>query len=172
MPGQVTLFILAGTAMLGSVLMISRSKALHSTCFFALTLLATTGIFLQLHAPLLLAAQFVAIACVLLGIILFAVDIARLDLALAAEYSWIPNAAAVIVALSLLVQIGLTILQRRQLPGESLTELLPRASLPWPLSLGELTKFFFDNDLLPLGLLVCVLLVGITGIGVLFQKRT
>ena len=60
MLSEVTFFILAGVAILSAALMVSRRKTLYSSALFALTLLATSGIFLQLHAPLLLAAQFVA----------------------------------------------------------------------------------------------------------------
>ena len=172
MLSEVTFFILAGVAILSAALMVSRRKALYSSALFVLTLLATSGIFLQLHAPLLLAAQFVAITCVFIGIILFAVEVTRLNVALAVEHNWMPKAAAIIVAFSLSVQIALTMLQRRLLTGEGLTVLMPRVPLKLPLSVSELTKFFFRYDLLPLGLILIVLLIAIAGIGTLFQKRT
>jgi NADH:ubiquinone oxidoreductase subunit 6 (subunit J) len=171
MPGQLAFFVLAGTAILSSVLMISRTKAISSAVWFAIMSLATAGIFLQLRSPLLCAAQSIAIAGVILGTILFAVELGKLDVAIAPEYCWMPKAAAVIVAFSLVAQIGLAILQRHLLPGEKLTALLPRHSLPYPLSLRELINFFVGNNLLPLGLIVCLGLIGITGVGALYRKQ-
>lgn len=171
MHSELTFFVLAGVAILSAALMISRTKTIYSSFFFVLTLLATSGIFFQLHSPLLLAAQFVAIAGVLIGIILFAVEVSKLDVALAAEHSWRPKAAAIAVAFILAAEVALALLQRRLPPGEKLTALLPRATLPWPLSAGELIKFFFTYDLLPLGLMLLALLIAGVGIGAVFQKR-
>lgn len=171
MQSEMIFFILAGISIVSAALMVSRREALYSSFFFALTLLATSGIFLQLHAPLLLAAQFAAILGVLTGIILFAVEVSRLDVALAAEYNWRPRAAAMAVAVVWVVEISLIMLQRRLLPGESLTVLLPKALLPWPLPVSDLMKFFFHHDLLPLGLMLFMLLIAGVGIGAVFQKR-
>lgn len=168
-----TFYILAGFAVVSAMLMVSHPKALHSFIFFALTILATSGIFLQLHAGLLFAAQLVAIACAAIGLVLFAVEVTKLDVtaASAEEYPRGHKAAAVIAGPCLAAQVALTILQRRLLPGESLTVLLPTAPEKPPLLASELLKFFLSYNLLPLVLVVFVLLIAIVGTGMLSRKK-
>lgn len=171
MHGQITFFLLAGIAILSAVMMVSRAKTLHSGFYLALTLLATAGIFLQLRAPLLFTAQLLAVACVLIGLIVFAVEAGKLDVALSAEYSWRPKAAGITAACALAIEIVLALMQRRILPGEKLTELLPRPPLPWPLSVSEVTLFFYSHELLPLALLLFMLLIAAVGISAVSQRR-
>jgi NADH:ubiquinone oxidoreductase subunit 6 (subunit J) len=172
MQSEMTFAILAAIAILSSGMMISRRRALYGFLYFTLTLLAVAGIFLQLHAPLLFIAQFVVIACVLVGIIVFAVEMSKLDISIALEKNHLPPAARVIAAVAIVVQILVVVLQRRLLPGERLTALLPIAPLNTPPSVGELISFFFKYDVLPVVLILFVL--GITAVEItsLFQKRT
>jgi NADH:ubiquinone oxidoreductase subunit 6 (subunit J) len=171
MHGQVTFFVLAGIAILSAAMMVSRTKTVYSAFYFALALLATAGIFLQLRAPILFAAQLLAVACLLIGIVVFAVEAGKLDVALTAEYSWLSKVAGIAAALSLALEAMLALLQRRIFPGEKLTELLPRAPLPWPLSPSDVTLFFYSHDLLPLTLFLFMLLIGVVGIAAVSQRR-
>lgn len=171
MHGQVTFFVLAGIAIFSAVMMLSRNKAVYSAFYFILTLLATAGIYLQLRAPILFTAQLLAVACVLIGIIVFAVEAGKLDVALSAEYSWRAKAAGISAALALALEATFVLLQRRIFPGEKLTEFLPRPPLPWPLSVSDVTVFFYGHDLLPLALLLFLLLIAALGIGTVNQRR-
>jgi NADH:ubiquinone oxidoreductase subunit 6 (subunit J) len=171
MHGQITFFVLAGIAILSAVMMVSRNKTVYSAFYFALTLLATAGILLQLRAPILFTAQLLAVACLLIGVIVFAVETGKLDVAASAEYSWRARAAGIAAAFALALEIMLALLQRRLLPGEKLTELLPRHPLPWPLSISDVTLFFYSHDLLPLALLLLMLLVAAVGISAVSQRR-
>jgi NADH:ubiquinone oxidoreductase subunit 6 (subunit J) len=171
MSAQMTFFILTGIAILSSVLMISRIKTVYAAFYFVLTLLAVSGIFLQLKSRLLLASEWIAIVCVIAGLIVLAVELGKIDLALFAEYprnSWL---AAALVSFALLVQIGLVVLQKSLLPGEKLTELTPSAPLPWALSFRELFDALFQTYALPLGLLLCIAFAASLGFGALFRKR-
>jgi NADH:ubiquinone oxidoreductase subunit 6 (subunit J) len=172
MHGQITFFLLAGVLILSSMLMISRKRTISSVICFKLALLAAAGIFFQLRAPLLAVSQLLALALVLFATILSAVDIGRLHVALIREPRPVQKITGLVVAIALLLQIAVTIAQHYLLPGERLTSLLPHTPLPWPLSLGELAKAFFHEDLLPLATVLCLLLIGITGITALFQRRT
>jgi NADH-quinone oxidoreductase subunit J len=171
MHGQITFSILAGVLILSSVLMISSKRTIHSVFCFTLALLAAAGIFFQLRAPVLAVAQLVALACVFFAVFLFAVDVGRLHVALIREPRRVQKITGAIVTIVLLLQIGITIAQHYLLPGERLTSLLPRTPLPWPLSIGELAKVFFKEDVLPLAAVLCLLLICITGVGALFQRR-
>ena len=57
---EIIFFVLAAGAILFAALTISCESAIYSAVCFALTLLATAGIYLQLHAPLLFADGKVA----------------------------------------------------------------------------------------------------------------
>jgi NADH-quinone oxidoreductase subunit J len=171
MPHEIIFFILAAGAILFAVLTISARTVVHSSIFFALTLFATAGIYLQLRAPLLFVAQIMAIFCVIAAIILVAVEVSKLDLALANEYQWRAKAAAITATAVVLLEIVFGILQRRFLPGERLTVLLPKASFPWPLSVVDLLKYFVSYDLLPLALMALAAVIATVGIRAVFRRR-
>jgi NADH:ubiquinone oxidoreductase subunit 6 (subunit J) len=171
MSAQITFFILTGIAILSSVLMISRINTFHAAFYFVLTLLAVSGIFLQLKSRLLFASEWIAIVCVIGGLIVLAVELGKIDLALLAEYPRNAKLAAVLISLALLVQIALVVLQKSLLPGEKLTQLIPRAPLPWALSFRELFDALFQTYAFPLVLVLCIAFAASLGFGALFHKR-
>jgi NADH-quinone oxidoreductase subunit J len=173
MHGEITFYVLAGIAILSAALVVTRRKAFYSALYFGLSLLASSGIFLQLYAPLVFVAQLVAIVCGVVGIILFAVEVSTLNVALTGEPRWIPRAAAIAVTLVLMFQIVSAALQNRLLQrGENLTALLPGGAIASPTRAVELMKFFFSNELLPLALILFILLVAGVGFRATFEKRT
>jgi NADH:ubiquinone oxidoreductase subunit 6 (subunit J) len=173
MHGEITFYILSGIAIVSAAMVVTRRKAFYGALYFGLSLLATAGIVLQLYAPLLFAAQVVALACGMLGIVLFAVEVSTLNVALAGEDRWRPRAAAIAVTLVLMLHIVSAALQYRLLqPGENLIVLLPRGPIASPPRAAELMKFFFSNELLPLLLILFILLIAGVGFRVTLQKRT
>src|SRR6202163_2613737 len=121
MHGEITFYVLAGIAILSAAMVVTRRKAFYGCLYFGLSLLASSGIFLQLYAPLVFIAQLVAMACVVLEIILFAVEISTLKIALAGESRWRPRAAALGVTLILMLHIVSAALQHSLLrTGENL----------------------------------------------------
>src|ERR1700688_4786571 len=105
MRGENTFFVLAGIGILSAAMVVTRRKALYAALYFGLCLLASSGIFLQLYAPLLFVAQLMAVASGMLGIILFAVEVSTLNVALAGESRWRPRTAVIAVTLVLMLQI-------------------------------------------------------------------
>jgi len=172
MHGEITFYVLAGIAILSAAMVVTRRKASYGCLYFGLSLLASSGIFLQLYAPLVFIAQLVAMACVVLGIIVVAVEVSTLNIALAGEPRWRPRAAAIAVTLLLMLHIVSAALQGRLLqPGENLSVLLPRGPIASPPRAGEMMKFFMSNELLPLALILFILLIGGVGFRGIFQKR-
>src|ERR1700731_4818592 len=172
MHGEITFYVLTGIAILGAALAVTRRKVSLAALYFALSLLASAGIFLQLYAPLLFVAQLVAIACGTVGIILFAVEVSTLNVALAGESRWRPRAAVIAVTLVLMLQVvSAALLARLLQPGENLTVLLPHGPIATLPRAVELLKFFFGNELLRLTLIL--LMLGIAGVGfrATFQKK-
>jgi NADH:ubiquinone oxidoreductase subunit 6 (subunit J) len=168
---EIIFFILAGGAILFAALTISCRTAIYSSIFFVMTLVATAGIYLQLRAPLLFGAQLIAIVCVIAAVIVFAVEVSKVDVALASEYSWRAKSAAIAAASLLLLEIASDILLRRFLPADRLTALIPKASFPWPLSAVDVLKFFVAYDLLPLALLLLAAVAGVVGLRATFQRK-
>lgn len=172
MQGEITFYVLAAIAIFGAAMAVTRRKAFYGALYFGLSLLASSGIFLQLYATLLFAAQLVAIACGMLGIILFAVEISTLNVALAGESRWRPRAAAIAVTLILMLHmVSAALLSRLLQPGENLTVLLPRSPIAAASRAAELIKSFMSNELLLLTLLLFILLIGGVGFRATFQKR-
>ena len=172
MHGEITFYVLAGIAILSAAMVVTRRKAFYGALYFGLSLLASSGIFLQLYAPLLFVAQLMAIACGMLGIILFAVEISTLNVALAGEPRWRPRAAAIAVTLVLMLHVlSAALLGRLLLPGENLAALLPRGPVATPPRAAELMKFFLSNELLPLMLIFFMLLIAGVGFRATFQKK-
>jgi len=172
MHGEITFYLLAGIAILGAVLAVTRRRAFYASLYFGLSLLASAGIFLQLHAPLLFVAQLVAMVCGTMGIILFAVEVSTINVALVKEHRWRPRVAAFAIGVVSLVLIVFTALRGLLLqPGENLTALLPHGALAAVPRAAELIKFFFSHELLPLLLILFILLIGGVGFRAVFQKR-
>ena len=156
MHGEITFYVLAGTAIMSAATVVTRRKAFYASLYFGLSLLASSGIFLQLYAPLLFVAQLMAIGCVALGMILFAVEVSTLNVALAGESRWRQSAA---------------LLGRLPQPGGNLTVLLPSDPIAAPPRAVELMNFFFGNELLPLTLILFMLVIAGVGFRATFQKK-
>jgi NADH:ubiquinone oxidoreductase subunit 6 (subunit J) len=172
MHGEITYYILSGIAIVSAAMVVTRRKAFYGALYFGLSLLASAGIVLQLYATLLFAAQVVALACGMLGIILFAVEVSTLNVALAGENRWRPRAAAIAVTLILTLHIvSAALLYRLLQPGENLMVLLPRGPIASPPRAAELMKFFSSNELLPLLLILFIVLIAGVGCRVTFQKK-
>jgi NADH:ubiquinone oxidoreductase subunit 6 (subunit J) len=172
MHGEITFYVLAGIAILSAAMVVTRRKAFYGALYFGLSLLASGGIVLQLYAPLLFAAQVVALACGMLGLILFAVEVSTLNVALGGEYRWRSRAAAIAVILILMLHIvSAALLYRLLQPGENLMVLLLRGPIASPPRAAELMKFFSSNELLPLLLILFIVLIAGVGCRVTFQKK-
>jgi NADH:ubiquinone oxidoreductase subunit 6 (subunit J) len=172
MHGEITFYVLAGIAIMSAAMVVTRRKAFYAALYFGLSLLASSGIFLQLYAPLLFVAQLMAIACGTLGTILFAVEVSTLNVALAGESRWRPRAAAIAVTLVLILHVvSAALLARLLQPGENLTVLLPRGPVATPPRAIELMKLFFGNELLPLTLILFMLVIAGVGFRATFQKK-
>jgi NADH:ubiquinone oxidoreductase subunit 6 (subunit J) len=172
MHSEITFYVLAGVAILSAAMIVTRRKAFYGALYFGLSLLASAGIFLQLYAPVVFVAQLLAVACGVLGIILFAVEVSTLNVALGGEQRWRPRAATIAVTLVLMLLIVSAAFQYRLLqPGENLTVLLPRGPVASPPRAVELMNFFLSNELLPLMLVLFIALAAAVGFRAIFQKR-
>jgi NADH-quinone oxidoreductase subunit J len=78
MTNSVVFYGLAGVAVFGAMLMVTRRKALHSAACLTVTLLATAGIFLQLQSRILFVIQVLFLTGAMMG--LFVAVVKRLEM--------------------------------------------------------------------------------------------
>jgi len=172
MHDEIIFYVLAGIAIMSAAMVVTRRKSFYASLYFGLSLLAGSGIFLQLYAPLLFVAQLMAIGCVALGMILFAVEVSTLNVALAGESRWRQRAAGIAVTLVLMLHVASAVLLVRLLqPGENLAVLLPSGPIAAPPRAVELMNFVFGNELLPLTLILFMLVIAGVGFRATFQKK-
>jgi NADH:ubiquinone oxidoreductase subunit 6 (subunit J) len=171
MQSEITFFVLAAIAIGGAMLAVSQRKASRAAMFFGVTMLAAAGIFVQLRAWLLVGAELLLAVCVGVGLIVLAVELAKLDVATEAEYSHRAKVAGLVASGAVLLEAVALLVQRRWFPSQSVAALLPEGPLGVAPSLSAMAKFFFSFELLPLAMLCALVLTAIVGFSALFQKR-
>jgi NADH-quinone oxidoreductase subunit J len=99
--GNAVFDILSGIALVSAALMITQRNALHSAAFFALTLLATAGIFLQLQSRILFTTQVVILVAAPTA--LFAFILLRLGVGISTEKSRVAGSLATLLVIMLVL---------------------------------------------------------------------
>src|SRR5271169_2016935 len=96
--------LFAGLAILSAILVVTRRNVIHSAIFLITALLATAGIFLQLHAEFLFIVQIILYVGGIMVLFIFVIMLVNLDVALHqlkfARQKWV----ALIVTLALCAQ--------------------------------------------------------------------
>jgi NADH-quinone oxidoreductase subunit J len=72
-------YLLAGLAVLGGVLVITRKNAVHSALALILTLLALAGLYLMLYAPFVAGVQIILYAGGIMVLFLFVIMLVNLE---------------------------------------------------------------------------------------------
>jgi len=165
-------YFFAAVAILSAVLLITRRNPIHSAVFLLTTLLATAGIFLQLHAEFLFIAQVFLYAGGVMILFIFVIMSLRLDVfarrGKVSSLRWI----SLSVALALGVQFAAVLWASRRTPGQGIfvREAAPAYSLP-PNS-EALAESLFGSYLLPFEIAGVLFLVAMVGAVLLAKNRT
>src|SRR5499433_3836610 len=72
-------YLLAGLAVLGGILVITRRNAVHSALALILTLLAVAGLYLMLYAPFVAGVQIILYAGGIMVLFLFVIMLVNLE---------------------------------------------------------------------------------------------
>jgi NADH-quinone oxidoreductase subunit J len=72
-------YLLAGLAVLGGILVITRKNAVHSALALILTLLALAGLYLMLYAPFVAGVQIILYAGGIMVLFLFVIMLVNLE---------------------------------------------------------------------------------------------
>ncbi len=78
---QIAFFILAGLALVSSILVITQRNAVHSAIWLVVTLFSVGGIYLMLRAEFLFAVQIIVYVGGIMVLFLFVVMLVNLDVA-------------------------------------------------------------------------------------------
>ena len=163
-------YIFGGITLLSAALMVTRRNAVHSAVFLITSLLATAGIFLTLRAEFLFIVQIILYAGGIMVLFVFVIMLVNLDVALQqiqfSRQKWV----ALLVALALGAQVGLTIWSAGRLHGSSL--LLPTVPPDkLPPNAETVAQSLFGQYLLPFEIASLLLLVAMIGAVVMAKKR-
>jgi NADH-quinone oxidoreductase subunit J len=172
MLASILFYLFAGIAIVSAILLITRRNPVHSAGFLVTTLLATGGIFLQLHAEFLLVTQIILYAGGTTLLFLFVIYLFRLDLNFQQRKLSTQKWFALLIAVALGAQAGAVLWGSRSIPGQGL---FVRGVAP-PDTLHPnfkvLAQSLFSGYLLPFEMIGVLLLVAMVGVVVMTRKRT
>ena len=72
-------YLLAGLAIMGGILVITRSNAVHSALSLIVTLLSVAGLYLMLYAPFVAGVQIIAYAGAIMVLFLFVIMLVNVE---------------------------------------------------------------------------------------------
>jgi NADH-quinone oxidoreductase subunit J len=168
---SVLFYFFAGVAVLSAALMVTRRNALHSAVFLIATLLASAGIFLQLHGEFLFFVQILLFVGGIALLFIFVILLVRPDVAVRQGRFRLQKLVAVLVAAALALELIVVLRLAHRLPGAGLfvSGSAPADKLP-PNSEAIATSLFSDY-LLPFELTGVLLLVAMVGTVVMARNR-
>src|SRR5579863_6258839 len=77
----ITFYLFGGLAVVSAILVVTARNAVHSAIFLVTALLATAGIFLQLHAEFLFIVQVILYVGGIMVLFIFVIMLVNLDVA-------------------------------------------------------------------------------------------
>jgi NADH-quinone oxidoreductase subunit J len=158
-------YLLAGLALLGGVLVITRRNPVHSALALILTLLALAGIYLMLYAPFVAGVQiilYVGGIMVLFLFVIMLVDVGRAEKEDRFNKQWV---VGVVASLALGVLFVAAYVKGKALFPERLARLAEESNTQ------EIAKFLYGDYLLAFEVASLLLLVAMIGAVVMAKKR-
>ena len=164
-------YFFATVAILSAALMITRRNPVHSALFFAMTLLATAGLFLQLYAEFLFIIQVILSSGAMVMLFLVVIFFVGADSPVPRGPFRAKQWVAALVSVALGLELAVLLLLTRRLPGQGLfvSGIAPAERLP-PNS-EALGMSLFSDYLLPFEMVSLLLLVAMMGAFVLVKNR-
>jgi NADH-quinone oxidoreductase subunit J len=164
---QIVFYFFATLAMISAVLVVTRRNIVQSAIFLITALLATAGIFLQLHAEFLFIVQVILYAGGIMVLFVFVIMLINLDVSLhQVQFNrqwWL----GLVLALALGAQLTVAIAVGRS--GLPLGEPVPATMLEPSTEL--VGKVLFGEYMLPFEIASILLLVAMIGAVVMAKKK-
>jgi NADH-quinone oxidoreductase subunit J len=168
---QIGFYFFGGLAVVSAILVVTRRNAVHSAIFLITALLATAGIFLQLHAEFLFIVQVILYVGGIMVLFIFVIMLVNLDVAIRQmqfNRMWL-------VALLLTVALGAQVYMVIHYAHAGMTEPLfkfparPAATLEPNTELIGAT--LFGQYMLPFEIASILLLVAMIGAVVMAKRK-
>ncbi len=168
---QIGFYFFGGLAVISAILVVTRRNAVHSAIFLITALLATAGIFLQLHAEFLFIVQVILYVGGIMVLFIFVIMLVNLDVAI----RQIQFNRLWLVALLLTVALGAQVYMVFHYAHVGLTEPLFRMQ-PAPVTdLEPNTEYIgatiFGRYMLPFEIASILLLVAMIGAVVMGKRK-
>jgi NADH-quinone oxidoreductase subunit J len=158
-------YLLAGLAVLGGVLVITRRNAVHSALALILTLLALAGLYLMLYAPFVAGVQIILYAGGIMVLFLFVIMLVSIEKAEKEEQfnkMWVVGLLAAVGLGGLLVSV--------YVKGKALFD-RPMLQISEQSNTQEIAQLLYGNYLFAFEIASLLLLVAIIGAVVMAKKR-
>ena len=159
-------YLLAGLAVLGGVLVITRRNAIHSALALILTLLAVAGLYLMLYAPFVAGVQIILYAGGIMVLFLFVIMLVSIEKSQKEEQFnkiWLVGLLAAVALGGLFVGVFVK--------GKSLfTGALPPAPQE-SVNTQAIGEMLYQNYMFAFEIASLLLLVAIIGAVVMAKKR-
>jgi NADH-quinone oxidoreductase subunit J len=158
-------YLLAGLALLGGVLVITRRNPVHSALSLILTLLSLAGLYLMLYAPFVAGVQiilYVGGIMVLFLFVIMLVDVGRAEKEERFNKLWLVGLAATLLLGTLFVS---AYVKGKSLFPERLARLAEESNTQ------EIAKYLYGEYLLAFEVASLLLLVAMIGAVVMAKKR-
>ena len=158
-------YLLAGTMIIGGILVITRKNAVHSALALILTLLAQAGMYLMLYAPFVAAVQIILYAGGIMVLFLFVIMLVNLERSQKEpQFTRIwPVGLLSAIALGLLF-LGVYVKGKTLLPSQMMQH-------PDNNNTQEIATFLYGNYMFAFEIASLLLLVAIIGAVVMAKKR-
>src|SRR2546426_7508082 len=158
-------YLLAGTMLIGGILVITRKNAVHSALALIMTLLAQAAIYLMLYAPFVAGVQIILYAGGIMVLFLFVIMLVNIERSQKEEQfnkQWIVGIAAAL-ALGVLFVVVYT-------KGKGLFPTTV-AQLPETENTQSIALLLYRDYMFPFEIASLLLLVAIIGAVVMAKKR-
>ena len=158
-------YLLAGLAILGGVLVITRRNAVHSALALILTLLSLAGLYLMLYAPFVAGVQIIPYAGGIMVLFLFVIMLVSIEKAAKEEQFnkiWLAGLLAAVALGGLLIAV---FVKGKALFPEQL------APMPEQSNTQQIGNMLYGNYLFAFEIASLLLLVAIIGAVVMAKKR-
>lgn len=163
---QIFFYFFAGLAVVSAILVVTRRNVVHSAIFLITALLATAGIYLQLHAEFLFIVQIILYVGGIMVLFVFVIMLVNLDVALHQvrfNRQWL---VALLVGLALGAQVAIALALSRT--GLSLPAARPGGLDPNTERVGWT---LFHSYMLPFEIASILLLVAMIGAAVMAKRK-
>ncbi len=167
----IAFYFFAALAVVSAILVVTRRNAVHSAIFLITALLATAGIFLQLHAEFLFIVQVILYVGGIMVLFIFVIMLVNLDVAARQKQSnrmWFPALALTVV---LGAQFYMVIHYARTGMLEALFQLTPAPATDLEPNVERVGASLFMNYMLPFEIASILLLVAMIGAVVMAKRK-